>query len=236
LSEDPVSEASLEAIDDYLEVLAEKIDDEATRKRIRPSHLFSAMQQQHLIGKLLKGREEIQKRTVIEEKDMLRTCQLGYEGLDEFREEAIDKFDELDKNITLEKYEAVLAPLGNFILGSKTLKEYCPTYLLPKQIGKIGRNYSIMKQKVADIDEETDKIIEDEYTPSLQKDYGVVPRKKGDKQTIFNIEGQPLYDIDNFLIIDIIKKYEQQTGKKALWRNARTKPFLKFLSAYITEK
>jgi len=234
LSEDPVSKESLETVKDYLEELAERVRKEAGRDRPRPTHLFSALQQQHLINKILKKKEAAENRSLLEQEDMFRACQMGYEGIDEYREDAMDNFDKLSDGITLEKYEAVLAPLGNFILGSKTLKEYCTDYLQSKQMGKIGRHYHKMKQKIADIDEETDKIIEDKYTISIQRDFGVIPRAKKDQiETIFNIDGQPLQDIDDFAIIDIIKKYEQKTGKKAMWRNAKTRPFLKFLGEHI---
>jgi len=84
-------------------------------------------------------------------------------------------------------------------------------------------------------------IIEDEYIPSIRKDFGIDERaKKGNagfgqthlQETIWNFGNTQLVNIEDVDIVDVIEKYQKQTGKSAIWRGAKSTPFLKFLKEY----
>lgn len=228
----------------YLDELSAQIRGEKGRLKPRTSNLFSALQKQHLLRKILKEKAAIDKQSLLEEKDMFRACQIGYEGLEELRDDSTDKLIALIDEITVEKYKEALVPLGNFILGYKTVKEFCKKYLEPEKLKNAENIYKEMKKRVTDIDKQTNKRIEGKYTITLQRDYGVKERIKKSKggmgtttpETIWNVKDYPLTEVDDLAIIDVISAYNKQTGKNYMWRGAKTQPFLKFLSKFKMDR
>lgn len=234
------SQRKEDILNKYLRELREDIRREQRRGRPRATELFSALQKQHLLRKVIENREALENRTVIDQEDMLRACQIGYEGLEELRDDSIEAIISLVDDISLNNYKKALEPLGNFILGYKTIKSYCKNYLQPDKMKQADDIYKEIKQRINDIDEQTNKMIEEKYTISLQRDYGIterMPRSKGGMgyttpETIWNIEGVNLTDVNDLKIVDAIAEYQRQTGKNALWRGAKTQPFIRFLKKW----
>ena len=212
-------------------------------RRVGVVDLYEVLNWLKFTGDVDKEMERQEHRTVLDREDMFRACKLGYEGLEELKEESADKLISLTSDLSLKNYKETLTPLGNFIMGHKVIKEYCQDLLTPKELETAQGYYNEMKEQIAAIDEETNRHIENKYTVTIQRDYGVVERKKkptggygySTPETVWNVEGVPLRNVDDYAIMDAIRKYEKKTGKNAIWRGARTQPFLRFLKRYQKE-
>lgn len=228
-------QTSKEIIEDYLVDITKDIRGEKLKSAQK---LFRAMQQQHLLRKILKEESALANRSVLDETDMLRACQIGVEGLDNIMEEVNDKFELLKRKVTLKTYKKVIAPLGNYILGYKTIKEYCPKYIKPNNMIELKRIYDDAKKRLHVLDDSVDKQIEDKYSTTLHRHFGIEPMsKKSQKETIYNVDNiYNLKEATDFLIVDHIIEYEKKTGKNAIWRGAKTTPFIRYLRKNLSVK
>lgn len=194
-----------------------------------PVHkLFKAYQSQYLLTKIVKKQAERLKSTIVNESDMFRACNLGYEGMKQLKDDVNDNIANLSQDISLKQYKDIIIPLGNFIISHKVLKNYCNDYLDIDKLNEAKIYYADMKEKIATLD---DDIIEEEYIPSLLKDYGVMPDiTRRTPSLIFNVEGKPILNIEQFTLREAIKDYEARyKNKNAFWRGAKTQPFIRFL-------
>jgi len=131
-----------EVLTNYMNELASELK---KKKGIPTQKVFKALQQQHLVGKILKEHDILNQRNILDDVDLLRACQLGIKGLDGYREDVADNLIKLLKNMNLKNYKNVVSPLGNYIMGFKTVKEYCPKYLRPNQLKTAQKYYTEMK-------------------------------------------------------------------------------------------
>lgn len=197
-----------------------------------PHKVFQRLQSQYLTMKLNKLKATERKQSLLNQEEMFPACHLSYEGMKEKQEIVNKKIKKLGKNITLEEYKEIIAPLGNFIIGYKIIDNFCDDYLDDKIIKDAKIYYEQMKAKIMTID----GVIDDrEHSIDLQRDYGVLPRtSKAQPITIYNVDDKtPIRNVEQYTLRDAIEVFEKKWKKKhAFWRGAKTQAFETFLRRY----
>ncbi|MCP4762585.1 MAG: hypothetical protein GY870_12465 [archaeon] len=209
-------------------------------KTKKPHELLQALRGQYLLGKagaaLSKKLEDI----VLDRRDMYSVCQLGYDGVLKNSKNAQDKFDILmaQKKPTLRKYEDLMSPLGNMIIGYKVLKHNCVDkgLLETNRLEKAKKGYDSLKKHIETIDVamvDVPKLYQHELS-SIKRKHGVIPMARKNQSPIrYNIEGKAMKYVDLFDIDELIADYEYKNrGKHAVWRGAKTKAFIDWLDKY----
>ncbi len=211
-----------------------RVIDLAREKDISAS--LQAMRGQYIASKLGSKMDIKLDSTLIPIRDLYSTCRLGFDGMKynkKLVENKIKVITEIDKP-SMKVYQSLLSPLGNFIIGHKVLKHYCPKFISHKDLEKSKKYYEKVKIEVNTIDMtlvDEPKVYHHDLT-SKKRIYGVLPKpKKYQAPVLYNVDGKPVRYRDLVNMDELIDEYEASHWKKhALWRGSKTKAFREWLN------
>ena len=224
----------------FKDILAEQAKEEVKEF----SHLKKIMSFNDIIERLSK--KAVQKRLLEEFREskaidlnyneLFKVCRLAYDGVIDNTLDFQDKFTEIkdDKDFNdLDALNDIFSPLGNMIIGHKTIKDYCNDFITQQEIYDIKESYEDAKKKVNTI--LGSMLDESGYWKAeikhVAREYGVLPMSGKKTPVLYNIKNIGVKYPELGHIIDEIIEYKDLYPNKAImnFKGVKTAAFKKFL-------
>lgn len=171
--------------------------------------------------------------------ELFKVCRLVYDGVVENTEVFQDKFTEIKDDMEFNDIGSlndIFSPLGNMIIGNKTIKDYCNDFVTPQETHDIKESYDEAKTKINEklgrfLDESGRWDVEIEH---VAREHGVLPMTGKKTPILYNIKNIGIKYPELGHVIDEIIEYKSLYPDKEImnFKGVKTAAFKKFLKEH----
>ena len=170
--------------------------------------------------------------------ELFKVCRLAYDGTIDNAYDFEDKFTEVGKDFNnLNNLNKIFSPLGNMIIGVKTIKDYCQDYVTDKEYETLKEHYDKAKTKTNEVlGSMVDELgVWESEAKNIGREHGVFPETGRTPPVLYNIEEIGIRYPELSKIVNEIKLFKKKYPDKEImsFKGVKTAAFKKFLKRYI---
>lgn len=166
--------------------------------------------------------------------ELFQTCRFIHDGIKENQDVLGEAIQEVGTNFNdLKNLERIFSPLGNFIIGVKTARDWCADFMSSEEFKKMNESYGKYKGKIDDIlGHIVDELgIWESEVRHVGREHGVFEEPKGKHPVLYNIEEIGIRYPEFATIVKEIKSFKEENPDKQYvnFKGVKTAAFKKYL-------
>jgi len=165
--------------------------------------------------------------------EMTKVCRLAFDAIKENTIELEDIYTNIDDFNNLENLTNIFVPMGNAIIGHKTVKDYCNDYISTDEKLNLRDDYGDMKDKVEKIFDsmDDDSGVWVNMVKDVGRKHGIFEEKGKIPSVLYNIENVDIRYPELAAIAKEINLFQVENPDKAImnFKGIKTAAFKTFL-------